>query len=61
MDVRIAIPQYVKCYSAAQIGERSDYVCMPRSKFVLSDIYTHCGDCVCDVSSCLFELEEGLF
>jgi hypothetical protein len=61
MGVRIAILQYVKRYSAAQIGEHSDYVCMPRSKFVLSDIYTHCGDCVCDVSSCLFELEEGLF
>jgi hypothetical protein len=39
MDVRIAILQHVKCHSATQIGERSDYVCMPRSNFVLSDIY----------------------
>jgi hypothetical protein len=59
--VRIAILQHVKCHFATQIDEHSDYVCMPRSNFVLSDIYTQCGDCVCDVSSCLFELEEGLF
>jgi hypothetical protein len=51
----------LKYHSATQIGERSYYVCMPRSNLVLSDIYTQCGDCVCDVSSYFFELEEGLF
>jgi hypothetical protein len=46
MDVRIAILQYVKCHSATQVGERSDYVCMPRSNFVLSDICTVCRLCL---------------